>query len=109
VLLTSLPLKGFRGTLALMRRSRGVATQLGNTPGLVGFSFRAKPLRHRFWTLSAWEDEEALMTFVGKPPHRNAMDALGPFMAKTSFTRWKVPGTEIPLSWEGALSRATSP
>lgn len=91
-----------------MRRDRDIATQLRGTPGLIGFSFRAKFLRHRFWTLSAWEDEEALMTFVGKPPHRDAMDALGPYMAKTAFTRWRVRGTEIPLTWERALSRAAS-
>jgi heme-degrading monooxygenase HmoA len=109
VLLTSLPLKGYGGILTLMRRNRGVAAQLRDTPGLIGFTFRAKFLRHRFWTLSAWEDEEALMAFVGKQPHLDAMGALGPYMAKTAFTRWTVKGAEIPLTWERALTRAASP
>jgi heme-degrading monooxygenase HmoA len=106
-LLTFLPLKGFRGTFALIRRDREVAAQLHDTPGVIGFSFRALLLRHRFWTLSAWEDEESLMAFVGKPPHRDAMEALGPHMAETSFTRWKVPGSEIPLNWDRALAHTS--
>src|SRR5438093_9820510 len=60
VLLSYLPLKGYRRMLTLLRRSRAVSRQLANTPGLIGFTFRAKLLRHRFWTLSAWEDEAAL-------------------------------------------------
>src|SRR5256886_14346831 len=57
VLLTYLPLKGYRKMMTLMRRSRAVSHQLAKTPGLIGFTFRAKLFRHRFWTLSAWEDE----------------------------------------------------
>ena len=59
VLLTYLPLKGYRKMMTLMRRSRAVSHQLAKTPGLIGFTFRAKLFRHRFWTLSAWEDEKA--------------------------------------------------
>ena len=68
-LLSYLPLKGYRKRLGLMRRSRDVAAQLANTPGLIGFTFRAKLLGHRFWTLSVWEDDRALTTFVGERPH----------------------------------------
>ena len=107
-LLTYLPLKGYRGTLNLMRREGAVAAQLRGTPGLIGFSFRAKILRHRFWTLSVWEDEEALMTFVGKRPHADAMEALGPSMGKTDFTRFRVRGTEVPVTWDSALRRTVS-
>jgi heme-degrading monooxygenase HmoA len=108
-LLTFLPLKRYRGIITLMRRNRGVAAQLRETPGLVGFTFRAKFLGHRFWTLSVWEDEQALMTFVGKSPHVDTMSALGPYTAKTAFTRWRVKGAGIPLAWERALTRAASP
>jgi hypothetical protein len=60
-------LKSYRKMLDLMRRSRSVSDQLEQTPGLIGFTFRAKFLRHRFWTLSAWEDDRSLAAFVGKP------------------------------------------
>jgi len=109
VLLSYLPLKGYRKVLTLMRRSRAVPRQLASTPGLIGFTFRAKPLRHRFWTLSAWEDEAALTAFVGKAPHLDAMKVLGPFMGDAAFFRWSVKGHELPLRWDAALRRMPSP
>ena len=78
-----------------MRRSSVVSEQLARTPGLIGFTFRAKLLRHRFWTLSVWEDEEALMAFVGKVPHLETMTVLQPYMGGTAFVRWRVKGNEL--------------
>ena len=109
VLLSYLPLKGYRKVLTLVRRSRAVSRQLASTPGLIGFTFRAKLLRHRFWTLSVWEDETALTTFVGRAPHVDAMKALGPFMGDAAFFRWSVKGHELPLRWDDALRRMPSP
>ena len=105
-LLSYLPLKGYRRSLELLRRARSISSQLGNTPGLIGFTFRAKLLSHRFWTLSAWEDEQALRSFVGRAPHLDAMDRLRPHMGDATFTRWKVSGAAIPLTWNVALARA---
>ena len=51
-LLSYLPLKGFRKMLTLQRQTGKVRAQLASTPGLVGYSFRAKLMSHRFWTLS---------------------------------------------------------
>ncbi len=105
-LLSYLPLRGYRGTLALFRRSQAVGAQLANTPGLIGFTFRAKILGHRFWTLSVWEDEQALMAFVGRDPHLGTMDALRPRMGDVGFFRWRVRGTEVPLAWDDAMHHA---
>jgi hypothetical protein len=107
-LLSYLPLKGYRKLLDLMRRSGAVSDQLARTPGLIGFTFRAKLLRHRFWTLSAWEDEQALMAFVRKAPHVDAMTVLQPHMGETAFVRWTVKGDALPLRWEDALTRMPS-
>ena len=107
-LLSYLPLKSYRKTLDLTRRAGQVARQLANTSGLIGFTFRAKILGHRFWTLSVWEGEDALMAFVGEDPHRGTMAALGPYMGGPTFTRWTVNGSEIPLAWRDAMRRAAS-
>jgi len=56
--------------------------------------------------LSAWDDERALMAFVGKSPHRDAMDGLRRHMADVALTRWRVMATEIPLTWDDAMRRA---
>src|SRR5207245_1790913 len=60
------------------RQSSEVGRQLAETRGLVGYSFRAKFSSHRFWTLSIWEDEQALMAFVSQDPHRTTMGLLQP-------------------------------
>ena len=105
-LLSYLPLKGFRKMLMLQRQTGKVRAQLASTPGLVGYSFRAKLMSHRFWTLSIWEDERALMAFVGRNPHRATMGILQAYMAETAFTRWTIRGSEVPPSWDDAMQRA---
>jgi len=105
-LLSYLPLKGFRKMLTLQRQTGKVRAQLASTPGLVGYSFRAKLMSHRFWTLSIWEDERALMAFVGRDSHRMTMGILQPYMAETAFTRRTIRGSEVPPSWDDAMHRA---
>jgi len=105
-LLSYLPLRGFRKMLTLQRQTGKVRAQLASTPGLVGYSFRAKLMSHRFWTLSIWEDERALTAFVGRDPHRVTMGILEPYMAETAFTRWTIRGSDVPPSWDEAMQRA---
>lgn len=76
---------------------------------MVGYAFRQKILGHRFWTRSVWEDERAFMAFVRKGVYRDAMGALRPHMAETTFLRWRVRGDEIPLTRQDALRRAEAP
>lgn len=104
-LLSYLPLRGLRKMLTLQRRSRQIGKQLAHTQGLVGYSFRAKLSSHRFWTLSIWEDEVALIAFVRQDPHRATMGLLQPYMGETAFTRWTIRGSEVPPSWDDALRR----
>lgn len=106
VLLSDLPLKGYRKMWMFSRHVRAIRRQLAGTPGLVGYSLRAKLLRHSFWTLSVWEDDAALMAFVGKEPHRATMSALRPHMDATAFVRWELMGSEVPPSWDAAMRRS---
>src|SRR6266849_4833307 len=105
-LLSYLPLKGFRKLLTLQRRSSKVGRQLAETRGLVGYSFRAKLSSHRFWTLSIWEDEQALMAFVSRDPHRGTMGLLQPYMCESAFTRWTIRGSGVPPAWDDAIQRS---
>lgn len=108
-LLSYLPLKGFRKMLTLQRQSSQVGKQLAETRGLVGYSFRAKLSSHRFWTLSIWEDEQALSAFVNRDPHRATMGMLQSYMGETAFTRWTIRGSDIPPSWDEAIRRSGAP
>ena len=92
--------------VTLQRQTGKIRAQLAGTRGLVGYSFRVKLLSHRFWTLSIWEDERALLAFVGKDPHRATMGTLQPYMAETAFTRWTIDGSKVPPPWDDAMQRA---
>jgi hypothetical protein len=104
-LMSYLPLKKFRMIPRFIRYTREIQTQLKQAKGLVGYSLQAKLLRREFWTLSVWEDENALMEFVHSLPHSHVMVALSPHMGKTNFVRWKISGSVVPPTWEEALRR----
>ena len=102
-LISYLPLKRFRTVPRFLRYSGAIAEQLERTRGLVGFAFRGKIIAREFYTLSVWDDEQALMDFVRAEPHLGTMGALRPHMAETKFVRWRVKGPRVPPSWEDAL------
>lgn len=105
-LLSYLPLKTYAAVPRFFLFTFQIQKQLRGTPGVVGYALRAKPMNRKFWTLSAWEDDKALMDFVRKLPHSEAMKKLAARMDRTAFTRWKTPGSALPLKWEEAMQRA---
>ena len=105
-LLSSLPLNKYRAIPGFLRFSSQIQKQLRATPGVIGYSLRAKLLSRNFWTLSAWADEKALADFVAKIPHERAMQAMTPHMGPTKFTKWRVLGSALPLQWEEAMQRS---
>jgi quinol monooxygenase YgiN len=107
-LLSYLPLKSYWRVLPFFLYTAQVVKQLTSAQGLLGYSVLARPLSKRFWTLSAWNSEAALRTFVDHPPHVRIMTALTPHMDKTDFVRWMVKASELPLSWDDALRRFSS-
>jgi hypothetical protein len=104
-LLSYLPLKSYLRIPVFFFYTTQVVKQLASAEGVLGHSVLARPLSKQFWTLSAWKDEAALRTFVQHPPHVRIMTALAPHMGETKFVRWKVKGSQLPLSWEDALRR----
>jgi len=107
-LLSYLPLESYWRVLPYAIYTAQVVKQLATADGLVGYSLLARPLSRRFWTLSAWESEAALRTFVQNLPHLRIMTALAPHMDKTKFVRWAVKGSELPLRWDDALRRSNN-
>ncbi len=108
VLLSYLPLRSFFRLPMFFRYFAQINAQLRATPGAIGYTMRAKIFARRFWTLSVWDNDKALMEFVTKVPHSEAMKAIAPYMDKTNFWRWKLPSSEIPPRWDDAMRRAAA-
>jgi hypothetical protein len=105
-LLSYLPLNRYRAIPGFFRYSLQIQKQLRTTPGVIGYSLRAKPVSRNFWTLSVWEDQRTLREFVAKIPHGEAMRAMALHMGQPEFTQWKVAGSDLPLRWDQALRRS---
>jgi hypothetical protein len=82
-----------------------VVRQLERTDGLLGYSLRAQPLAHTFWTLSAWRDEESLASFARALPHAAIIVRLRPHMDETRFSWWETPAETLPVRWDDAVRR----
>jgi hypothetical protein len=107
-LLSYLPLTRYSKMPLFFRYSGQINAQLRATPGAIGYSMRAKLFTRRFWTLSVWDSDKALMEFVAKVPHGEAMQKIAPYMDKTNFWRWKLPSEEVPPRWDDAMRRASA-
>ena len=104
-LLSYLPLRSYAKIPAFLRFTFQIHGQMRNTPGAIGYALRAKLLSRKFWTLSVWENEGALMDFVHKAPHSEVMKSIATHMGATRFTRWKLQGSAIAPSWDEAMRR----
>ncbi len=102
-MLTHLRLGRFSQIPRFVSYSLGIQGQLARTAGLIGYAIKANPLRNRFWTLSVWTHDRALLDFVRSEPHRSSMSAFD--KGTVTFTRWQVAGSEIPPQWDDAMRR----
>jgi heme-degrading monooxygenase HmoA len=103
---TYIPVRRRLRTPQFLSAVRRIRKQLDGTEGLFGYSLRAKPFRSDYWTLSAWESDEAARTFSGTEPHQGVAQQIMRF-APSGFTthRWTGLGRDLPPSWDDALAR----
>jgi hypothetical protein len=83
------------------------ATAAQGCPRAIGDSPRAKPLRRKFWTLSACGNEPALMDFVANVAHAEVSKAPAAHVRPPKFTQWKTLGSAIPLDGDDATRRGS--
>ncbi|OIJ86259.1 DUF3291 domain-containing protein [Streptomyces colonosanans] len=86
-------------------RSLSSWSQVKTARGAYGASLIAQPLKRTFWTLSAWEDRDALYAYAKADPHGAAMRAVGPSMKSSTFTFWEVDTASLPIDWDDAKRR----
>ena len=104
-LVSFIKLKQYRTIPRFFRYSGEIQNQLSQTSGVIGYSLRAQLVRRQFWTLSVWDDEQALTAFVGTSPHARVIQDLRGRFGQTAFVRWSVKGAAVPLNWEDAVVR----
>ena len=105
VMASHLPLRSVTSTVRFFRAVAAIRKQLRSAEGLVGYTLRAKPLARKYWTLSVWNDRDALAQFMRTPPHIGIMSSLKPLMAPTRFVQWQITAAEGRPSWSDALER----
>jgi hypothetical protein len=104
-----LPLLKISSTVRFFRGVSAIRKQLARTEGLIGYTLRAKPFSRDYWTLSVWEDRDALRRFMGTAPHVELMDSLRPIMGATRFVQWDITAVDGRPTWTEAMKRLASP
>ncbi|MGW3555431.1 DUF3291 domain-containing protein [Streptomyces griseoincarnatus] len=86
-------------------RSLAAWKQVRSAPGAYGASLIAQPARRVFYTLSAWQDRDALYAYARTEPHRGIMTSLRSTMRTSTFTFWEVDTSGLPIAWDDARRR----
>jgi heme-degrading monooxygenase HmoA len=99
----------WRQTIVLMRGGLKIRRHALKSPGNIGVSLYGSPLRAKFYTMSAWQDEASLMGFAHSPAHMDGIRAL--------YANGRVDGVLISWwddadgwrpGWRDAIRRADS-
>jgi hypothetical protein len=99
VMASRLPLAWFRDIPVFVSATMAIRAQLLQADGLIGYALNAHLTRKTFWTVSAWDSQDALDAFSRADPHRSRVSAIRPRMRPTTFTFWTAPGADLPVSW----------
>lgn len=101
--------RGFRHVVPFLRDAMRVRAQVARTPGAVGMSLVAHPLRREFATLSAWTSREAVDGLVRTEPHRSVMRRHAAAMADSRFVFWEADAADLPIDPADAHARLAEP
>jgi heme-degrading monooxygenase HmoA len=82
-----------------------VEKALPKQPGLVGYSLRREIFGTTAWTMTLWENEDAIRAFMRSAVHRRAMQDGLPATIDTRFVRFRRPRSAGPPDWSEALDQ----
>ena len=105
VLTSTLPLTHYRDVPRFLRWTMKIRRQLATAEGCAGYSLDARLLRKTFFTLSAWQDGEAMNRFVRSGQHATMLADMAGRLGQSTFVESSIPGTELPLDWAAARQR----
>ena len=77
-----------------------VIKSLPENKGYLGHKLRKKLFADEAWTMTIWEDEDALNRFVRSSQHGMAMGKGLPAVKSARFVRLLLPRAQTPLDWD---------
>ena len=80
--------------------TRQVINSLPEHQGYLGHKLRKKLFADEAWTMTVWEDEDALDRFVRSSRHGMAMGKGLPAVKSARFVRLILPRAQTPLDWD---------
>ncbi len=86
------------------RQTRLVANSLRTQQGLMGHAIRREVFGPRVWTLTVWQDDQALNEFTRGQAHRQAVAASMPALLDMRSRRIQMAVVSVPQSWDAALA-----
>ena len=103
VSVTRLRLRSIRYLLPFAFRASAVSKQALQTSGCRGVLTR-KTRGLAFWTLTMWDDENTMRSFLLNSPHRETMSKLSPWCDEASVAHWIQEAAALP-DWGLATQR----
>jgi hypothetical protein len=103
VSVTRLRLRSIRFLLPFAYRASLSSRQALATPGCLGVRTR-KTRGLAFWTLTLWDSEKSMETFLTHAPHGKAMPKLAKWCDEAAVTHWHYTAQDQP-TWELAAER----
>ena len=94
-----LPLARYLDMFGFLRAATAIRGQLAHADGLIGYALDAHLAQKTFYTVSAWESQDALEAFSRADPHHARVEVIRPRMRPTTFTFWTVSGADLPIGW----------
>jgi hypothetical protein len=108
VLPSTLPLTRYRDVPRFLRWTIQIRKQLAATDGCAGYSLDARLLRKTFYTLSAWQDRDAMNRFVHTGRHAAMLADMAGRLGQSTFVESSARPDGLPLDWAAAKQRLTN-
>ena len=103
VSVTRLRLRSIRFLLPFAYRASQLRKQARGSPGCLGAQTR-KTRGLAFWTLTLWDSEQSMRSFVGRSPHREVMPKLSHWCDEAVVAHWNQEALPQP-TWQLATER----
>jgi hypothetical protein len=106
VLSSTLPMLRYRDVPRFLRWTMKIRKQLASADGCAGYRLDAHLLRKTFYTLSAWQDRDAMNRFVHSGWHAAMLVDMAGRLGKPKFVETAARPGDLPLDWASDQSFA---